>query len=473
MLFTSPIFLCLFLPVLFAVYVLVAPTFRIHVLLAASLFFYSWGEPKAVFIMTTLIIITWIAGNLIAETTKQKNKNIFITLGICTNLLALFTYKYLNFFIENINFLGFNINDPKLPLPIGISFYTFQAISYLVDVYRRTIKPSKSFINFATYISLFPQLVMGPIIRFKFIQNSFKDRKINLNNIFYGLQRFIMGFGKKILIADTMAIIADTIFSSPAESIPFLISWLGALAFLLQLYYDFSGYSDMAIGLGRMFNFRFPENFKYPYSAISIQDFWFRWHISLTSFFRNYLHRPLAIKLKRLKFHPIFTKYFLLFLTTICIGLWHGAAWNFVFLGVFIALAHGLSMLFLRSRNGMINLKNFKIVLNIFFVFTLLPIGMVVFRSSSLRYAFNYLKIMITGNSNYSLASFSRALDFISITNGITLVIAIVLCYPVMAKIRIKYRNHPLWLCLLFIIFFLSFAISSTKTLIPFLYFKF
>jgi alginate O-acetyltransferase complex protein AlgI len=357
----------------------------------------------------------------------------------------------------------FNIKNPHIALPLGISFYIFQSISYLVDVYRKKISCSKSLINFAAYISLFPQLVAGPIVRYASVARSFDDRQLKLNNVFEGLQRFAMGLAKKVLIADTMALIADTIFNSSVTTIPFSISWLGAIAYTLQIYFDFSGYSDMAIGLGRIFNFRFPENFKYPYSSKSITEFWRRWHISLSSFFRDYIYIPFGGNR-----NGKYRTYINLFIVFLLCGLWHGAAWGFVVWGIY----HGIGLII--ERIGFLKiLKRLPAALSNIYVWLFVIIGWVIFRAPNIAYAKNYLKIMFSGNAAYPLASFAKALDFITISNGYLLILGIILAYPIMAKIRIKYKNNPIWISWIFILFVLAFSFTMTASYTPFIYFRF
>jgi alginate O-acetyltransferase complex protein AlgI len=446
------------------VYALAQHRFRIIILLFSSIFFYSWGEPRAVFVMIAIIIFTWIIGKYICKTDDIVMKKKYLIFGICLNLMALIVYKYLNFIVYNINFLLlFNIKNPNIALPLGISFYIFQSISYLIDIYRKKVKASESLINFAAYISLFPQLVAGPIVRYDVVEKSFNDRSLKLDNVFEGIQRFIMGLAKKVLIADTMALIADTIFNSQVNTIPFSIAWLGAITYTLQIYFDFSGYSDMAIGLGRIFNFKFPENFKYPYSSKSVQEFWRRWHISLSSFFRDYLYIPLGGNRKGKN-----RTYINLFIVFLLCGLWHGAAWTFIVWGIY----HGIGLIIERFGFSKILKKLPKIVSNIYVWFFVL-IGWVIFRSPSLSYAFNYLKIMFMIKISYPLASFYKAIDFISISNVYLIIIGIILAYPVMAKIRIKYKRNPKWIMLLLVIFILAFSFGTTANYSPFIYFRF
>ena len=288
------------------------------------------------------------------------------------NLSALFFYKYLSFFIENINillnFLQFpSFNDPQIKLPIGISFYVFQLLSYIIDVYRGEIKPQKNIINLAAYISLFPQLIAGPIVRYQTIIADLTNRKTNVDNIYYGLRRFSVGLAKKVLIADQLALIADTIFGQPTAQVPCFFAWLGALAYAFQIFYDFSAYSDMAIGLGRIFNFHFLENFNYPYSSLSIREFWRRWHISLSSWLRDYLYIPLGGN-KKSKART-YLNLFIVF--TLC-GLWHGATWNFVVWGLY----HGTLLVIERLGLSML-LDTFPKILANLYVWIFIIIGWV------------------------------------------------------------------------------------------------
>ncbi|MDR1952487.1 MAG: MBOAT family protein [Elusimicrobiota bacterium] len=466
MVFTSPVFLSVFLPILFAVYALSQHRFRIRILLIASLFFYSWGEPKAVLIMILIIISTWLIGSKINKTDDTKLKKRYLILGVCINLSALIAYKYLTFILSNFNLLHlFNIKVPQILLPLGISFYIFQSLSYLVDVYRNKIQSSKSLINFAAYISLFPQLVAGPIVRYEAIEKSFDDRAFKTDNVFEGLQRFIMGFAKKVLIADTMAVIVDTIFAAEVSTIPLSITWLGAFCYALQIYFDFSGYSDMAIGLGRIFNFKFPENFNYPYSSKSITEFWRRWHMSLTSFFRDYLYIPLGGNRK-----GKVRTYLNLFIVFVLCGLWHGASWTFVIWGIY----NGIGLIV--ERLGFLKvLEKIPAFFTNIYVWIFVMVGWVIFRAPSISYAIDYIKIMFGGNAQYPLSSFYQALNFgfISISNGYVLVIAAIISYPVMSNFLNKNKDKIWQMAALLFLFFLTFSFSMTVSYSPFLYFRF
>lgn len=471
MIFSSPLFLSMFLPVLLGVYFCAFSSIRKYILLIASIFFYSWGEPKAVIAMLFVIICSYyialgISNVQTGEATKKKK--VLLALGITLNLSVLVFYKYLSFMVNILNsiLLALQINvieDPNIDLPIGVSFYIFQIISYLIDVYRGIIKSQKHFPSFAMYVSLFPQLLSGPIVRYKTLSKDIDNRDFNANNVFIGLQRFVQGLAKKVLIADNIALIANTVFDSPASQIPCGFAWLGAIAYTLQIYYDFSGYSDMAIGLARIFNFKYPENFKLPYSATSIQDFWRRWHISLSSWFRDYLYIPLGGN--RVSQKRTFINLFIVFV--LC-GLWHGAAWNFVFWGFF----HGIGLIW--ERVGLIKYINRlpRLIANLY-VMLFVVIGWVFFRASNLREAMHYLKIMFLGNNEYPLYTYSQALDFISYSNVGFLLLAIVLSYPFLPGFfeKIQYKN--LGILYTFAVFCIAFVWAMTSNVSPFIYFRF
>ena len=300
MIFSSIFFLYLFLPGTLVAYYLAGTKFRNFILLIASLIFYAWGEVGYVFLMLFSITISWIFGLLIEKSkAAPKSSKAWLAVGIIVNLLPLAFFKYGNFVVDSLNSLTEKlslgtIEIGMIHLPIGISFFTFQAISYIVDVYRNTAAVQRRFVNLALYISLFPQLIAGPIVRYHDVARQIVSRSVSLDDFQYGIQRFVIGLGKKVLIANNVGVVADHIFSLPAANLPAGLLWLGMLTYSLQIYYDFSAYSDMAIGLGRMFGFHFLENFNFPYSAKSIKEFWRRWHISLSSWFRDYLYFPLG-----------------------------------------------------------------------------------------------------------------------------------------------------------------------------------
>lgn len=348
MVFSSIVFLFLFLPVVLTAYFLVPRGARNVLLLAASLFFYAWGETTFVIVMLGSIGLNYGFGLWIDQARGSKYARLPVVLGVLVNLELLALYKYSTFFIDNLNYvLGWFGAAPLLlegrHLPIGISFFTFQAMSYIIDVYRRDAAPQRNPLNLALYIALFPQLIAGPIVRYQQIADELHSRRSRLVDVAEGIKRFIIGLGKKVLIANTVASGADQIFALPAGELTVALAWLGIACYTIQIYFDFSGYSDMAIGLGRIFGFHFLENFQWPYVAQSIQEFWRRWHISLSSWFRDYLYIPLGGS----RGSNARTAFNLAVVFFLC-GLWHGAAWNFVIWGLF----HGLFLVLERGFFG-------------------------------------------------------------------------------------------------------------------------
>ncbi|MBR2669124.1 MAG: MBOAT family protein [Solobacterium sp.] len=345
MVFSSLTFLFAYLPVVLLVYFLVPVAFRNLVLLLVSLFFYGWGEPVYVVIMVFSIIINWIFGNFISRyrDTDRKRSRRYLTLCIIFNLLLLGFFKYWDFLAVNLNHLGLRAIHPlRLALPIGISFYTFQTMSYPIDLYRKETDPQKSIVSFGAYVTMFPQLIAGPIVRYTDIAKQLNERKITRDSFFQGVMRFLCGLAKKVLLANQIGLIHDEISALPQGSQSVILAWLGILAFAFQIYFDFSGYSDMAIGLGKMLGFDFLENFQYPYISRSVTEFWRRWHMSLSFWFRDYVYIPLGGNRKGLK-RQILNILIVWMLT----GLWHGASWNFIFWGVFYGVILILEKLFL------------------------------------------------------------------------------------------------------------------------------
>ncbi len=328
MVFSSISFLYYFIPSVVLLYFLSPDRFKNSVLLLASLFFYGWGEPRYVILMLATITQGYVFGILIGRSHNRKRSKIFLTASVLCSLATLGCFKYADFFIENFNRVtGLSLPLLRLALPIGISFYTFQILSYVVDVYRRQVPAQKNYIDLAVYVAMFPQLIAGPIVRYSHIAGQLKGRSHSLEDAAAGIRRFLTGLSKKVLLADTLGQLAEAFRVTKEQSV--LFCWLYAAAILLQIYFDFSGYSDMAIGLGRLFGFRFPENFNYPYISGSITEFWRRWHMSLGSWFRDYLYIPLGGN--RVSRPRWFCNILLVWLAT---GLWHGAAWNFVLWGL-------------------------------------------------------------------------------------------------------------------------------------------
>lgn len=325
MVFSNLIFLYLFLPVCLLAYFLCRNmAAKNAVLIVFSLIFYAWGEPVYVFLMVAMAAVNWGFG-LWMGTGRRKRQ---LVLAVIVNLGSLAVFKYAGFFVDNLNAVfGAAIPAPQIALPIGISFYTFQALSYVIDVYRGQVGVQKSYWRFLLYVGLFPQLIAGPIVRYSDVEQQMESRKTNYEDIFYGMTRFCIGLGKKVLLADCAGKVAQQILDGNLDAVTTVGMWLGIILFTFQIYFDFSGYSDMAIGLGRIFGFKYPENFKLPYISRSITEFWRRWHISLSTFFRDYVYIPLGGNRK----HQTLNLLIVWALT----GLWHGASWNFVLWGLY------------------------------------------------------------------------------------------------------------------------------------------
>lgn len=462
MLFSSLTFLFIFLPLVLILYFLVKDKYKNYILLAASLLFYSWGEPKYILLMVISIIANYFFARWLDK--SSCHKKFWMTIAIIFNIGLLLFFKYTNFFLDNINNL-FGIDTPTLNvvLPIGISFYTFQILSYVIDVYRGNVAVQKNIFTLGTYISFFPQLIAGPIVRYSTIEKQLSKRTHSLEKFCIGLRRFMIGFAKKVLIANNVAIIADTVFNSASLSeYGFLIILLGTLAYTLQIYYDFSGYSDMAIGLGKMFGFDFNENFNYPYIATSVTDFWRRWHISLSTWFRDYVYIPLGgnrcSKLKWIR------NFFIVWLLT---GFWHGASWNFVLWGLFYAVILLAEKLFLNKWT-----EKLPIILRWFLTFAVVNVAWILFRVENgvdLVAIFNNIFTF----SGLGLREFLPA-NFSIVYYFVFMIIGFIFMFPWKNLIK---KEHPrlallgdIILILLFILGILSLINNSYN---PFIYFRF
>lgn len=394
MLFSSNIFIFLFLPFTLAGYYLLQKKYRNVFLLIMSLIFYAWGEPKFVLVMIGSILFNYLMALLIDRLRSRKTlSKVFLAVSIAGNLALLFTYKYLGFFVHNLNNLGLNLPSVTVLLPIGISFFTFQAMSYVIDVYRGDVALQRKPHYVGLYISFFPQLIAGPIVRYKDISEQLENRSVDMALFGEGVQRFIIGFSKKILLANQMAVVADRAFWLVDAERSVLYAWLGALAYAFQILFDFSGYSDMAIGLGKMFGFRFRENFDYPYISQSISEFWRRWHMTLGQWFRDYVYFPLGGSRVSSRRRLVFN----LFVVWLLTGIWHGASWNFVVWGLlyFALLAFEKLTGYPRSFSS----AAARITYRIFSLLCIL-VGWVIFRAPGLRAAMNYVLSMFALQGN-------------------------------------------------------------------------
>ena len=374
MLFSSVPFLYYFLPAVLAVYFLVPKSWKNAVLLISSLVFYAWGEPKYVFLMISTIALFYLCGLAIGKSAQKKWKKFWLIVSVAVSLGLLAVFKYADFFVDSFNAVtGLSIPLLKLALPIGISFYTFQCLSYTIDVYRGTARAQKNPISFGAYVSLFPQLIAGPIVRYVDVARELDSRTHSWENFYLGLRRFLVGLGKKVLVADQFALLTQLFRQSDEKAV--LFYWMYAIAFTLNIYFDFSGYSDMAIGLGRILGFRFMENFNYPYLSGSVTEFWRRWHISLGSWFRDYVYIPLGgnrVKTGRWVFNIL--------VVWMLTGLWHGAAWNFVAWGLMFAVL-------LLLEKWIPRLKNLPGALRHIYVMLVVIISFVLFNAESFTQA--------------------------------------------------------------------------------------
>lgn len=466
MLFSSMSFIYVFLPIVMLVYLLAKKSLHNYILLFASIIFYAWGEPKYLVIMLLTIIINYIGAVTIEK--YKKNKKIILITTIFANLCFLIYFKYFNFLIKNLNLIFHsNINILNIIMPIGISFYTFQAISYIIDVYKGNCKAQKDIYKLSLYICFFPQLIAGPIVKYHDIADQIENRDVTFEKVTLGVQRFIIGLSKKVLIANTLGAVADKIFSQSPYCFSHLTAWLGAVAYSFQLFYDFSGYSDMAIGLGLIFGFKFLENFNYPYIAKSISEFWRRWHISLSTWFKQYVYIPLGgNKCGRTK---TFRNLGIVFLLT---GIWHGAEWTFILWGCW----HGLFI----CLEKYFNIKDFennhslKWLLHIYCLIIVI-IGWVLFRSGNITYAMQYLMNMFGFIHPQSINYEFTTGYYIDIVGWGVLIAAVFCSVPVfnkMLEIKSKILRGFINFYLL-ILFFLSTIIIASKTYNPFIYFRF
>ena len=389
MVFSSTIFLCVYLPLVLLGYYICPKKGRNLFLLIASLVFYAWGEPKYVFLMIFSILVNYIFGRLMDKHRENKKRlKLMLVLSVVIDLGLLSVFKYTDFVITNVNAIfGANFDLLNIALPIGISFYTFQAMSYTIDVYRNDVRVQKNLIDFGMYITMFPQLIAGPIVRYADVQDQLADRSVTTADFSEGIMRFVVGLGKKVLLANQMGAVWSEIYALGGD-VSALMAWTGAIAYTFQIYFDFSGYSDMAIGLGRMFGFKFPENFRYPYQSVSITDFWRRWHITLSTWFKEYLYIPLGGNRRGLTRQALN-----LLIVWSLTGFWHGAGWNFVLWGLYYFVILFIEKLFLLKALDKLP-KFFRHV----YALLLIIIGWVIFASDDVSVLLPYLGSMFGAN---------------------------------------------------------------------------
>lgn len=470
MVFSSLIFLFRFLPIVLFLYFITPSNFKNLVLFAISLIFYAWGEPIYIYLMIFSTLVDYINGRLVYYYKEQQNFNLakfFVVLSIIINLCVLAFFKYADFSIHLINRIA-HTNFPllHLALPIGISFYTFQTMSYTIDIYRGNANVQKNIISFGTYVALFPQLIAGPIVQYKTIARQLNSRKTTIDNFSYGAARFMIGLGKKVLLANNIGLLFQQISVLPATELPTLTAWLGIIAFTFQLYFDFSGYSDMAIGLGSIFGFHFLENFNYPYEAKNITEFWRKWHISLGTWFKEYVYIPLGGNKKGI-LKQIRNISIVWFLT----GLWHGASWNFVLWGVYFGIFLILEKTFLLKI-----LTKIPVFMQRIYTLIIVIISWAIFCSSDILNASSYFKSMI----GFGEAGLINQQTIYLFYNHITLFLLVIIgctSFPkklinklISDKEMVKPILQTIWI---FLLFFLCVAYLVNETYNPFLYFRF
>lgn len=389
MVFSSTIFLCVYLPLVLLGYYICPKKGRNLFLLIVSLVFYAWGEPKYVFLMIFSILVNYIFGRLMDKNRgRQKRMKLMLVLSVVIDIGLLSVFKYTDFVITNVNAIfGSSFDLLNIALPIGISFYTFQAMSYTIDVYRDDVRVQKNLIDFGMYITMFPQLIAGPIVRYADVQDQLAERSVTTADFSEGVMRFVVGLGKKVLLANQMGAVWSEIYALGGD-VSALMAWTGAIAYTFQIYFDFSGYSDMAIGLGRMFGFKFPENFRYPYQSVSITDFWRRWHITLSTWFKEYLYIPLGGNRRGLARQALN-----LLIVWSLTGFWHGAGWNFVMWGLYYFVILFIEKLFLLKALDKLP-KFFRHV----YALLLIIIGWVIFASDDVSVLLPYLGSMFGAN---------------------------------------------------------------------------
>lgn len=470
MVFSSLVFLFVFLPITLLFYFIVPRKYRNFILLIVSLIFYAWGEPVYIVLMLFSTVIDFINGLLVEKYADQPKKaKKVVIFAVIVNLSLLTFFKYSGFIVSNVNALmGTTFTVPDIALPIGISFYTFQTMSYTIDVFRKDAPAQKNIINLGAYVTMFPQLIAGPIVRYQTVAEQLNHRKETQSLFASGVERFVIGLGKKVLLANNIGLLWSQISSMAISELTVMTSWLGVIAFGLQIYFDFSGYSDMAIGLGRMFGFELLENFNYPYISQSITEFWRRWHISLGTWFRDYVYIPLGGNRKG-KWRTYLNVFIVWFLT----GLWHGASWNFILWGLYFGIIITIEKVFLMKW-----LSYAPRLIRHLYTLVLLIIGWGLFAFENLSYLKDYFRVMF---GLKEVALYDQVTLYYLMTNGVLLIILVIASTPLAKQMYQKLKQSkrgelldvvlsPI-VCLLILILSTAYLVDSSYN--PFLYFRF
>lgn len=466
MVFSSIVFLYIFLPIMLLLYFIVPSKFKNAIMILASLVFFAWGEIRYIFIMLVLAVMDFVCGKQITKYQNNKKKKIlFLMINVVVNLGILFFFKYADFIITNINNLtGLSIPLLNIPLPIGVSFNTFQSLSYIIDVYRGTVKCEKSFYNYLTYTTLFPQIIAGPIVRYETVDEELETKNISMDNFSAGMKRFIIGLGKKVLIANSVGALWNTIEVGNYSELSMLFAWIGIIAFALQIYFDFSGYSDMAIGLAQIFGMKFDENFNYPYISKSITEFWRRWHITLSSWFRDYVYIPLGGNRRGLAIQ-IRNILIVWFLT----GAWHGASWNFILWGVYFGVILILEKLFLLKV-----LEKLPNIIRHIYAIVIILVSWAIFAFEDLAKVGEYIKAMFINSNLWD----NEALYYLQ-NYWVLILIGAICSIPLWKKLKEKIDSkNSKGLEFITSLGYVAILILSTASLVtnsfnPFLYFRF
>lgn len=470
MVFSSLVFLFVFLPITLLFYFIVPRKYRNFILLIVSLIFYAWGEPVYIVLMLFSTVIDFINGLLVEKYADQPKKaKKVVIFAVIVNLSLLTFFKYSGFIVSNVNALiGTTFTVPDIALPIGISFYTFQTMSYTIDVFRKDAPAQKNIINLGAYVTMFPQLIAGPIVRYQTVAEQLNHRKETQSLFASGVERFVIGLGKKVLLANNIGLLWSQVSSMAISELTVMTSWLGVIAFGLQIYFDFSGYSDMAIGLGRMFGFELLENFNYPYISQSITEFWRRWHISLGTWFRDYVYIPLGGNRKG-KWRTYLNVFIVWFLT----GLWHGASWNFILWGLYFGIIITIEKVFLMKW-----LSYAPRLIRHLYTLVLLIIGWGLFAFENLSYLKDYFRVMFGFKE---VALYDQVTLYYLMTNGVLLIILVIASTPLAKQMYQKLKQSkrgelldvvlsPI-VCLLILILSTAYLVDSSYN--PFLYFRF